>query len=107
MQQMSPVQVREWLDAAAAGKAATPFLREPWEFDTCHIAGSVSLPMHLVATRLAELERDVPMVVVCHHGGRSAQVGYFLEQQGFGQIINLQGGVAAWAMQVDPAMPTY
>ena len=56
MQQMSPVQVREWLDAAAAGKAATPFLldvREPWEFDTCHIAGSVSLPMHLVATRLA------------------------------------------------------
>jgi rhodanese-related sulfurtransferase len=46
-------------------------------------------------------------VVICHHGARSYQVCMFLEQQGFGKLYNLHGGVAAWAQQVDPAMPTY
>ena len=41
------------------------------------------------------------------HGMRSAQVAMYLQQQGFGKLFNLGGGVAAWAAQVDPAMPTY
>ncbi len=45
--------------------------------------------------------------MICHHGARSFQAGMFLEQMGFGSIINLQGGVAAWARDVDPTMPTY
>lgn len=110
MQQLGPVQVKEWLDAAQAGGAEAPLLldvREPWEFDICRIDGAQLMPMRSVPARLEELPRDRPIVVVCHHGGRSAQVGYFLEQQGFSQITNLQGGVAAWAGLVDPAMPTY
>jgi rhodanese-related sulfurtransferase len=45
--------------------------------------------------------------MICHHGARSFQVGMFLEQQGFTSVINLHGGVAAWARDVDPTMPTY
>ncbi|MGC8165165.1 rhodanese-like domain-containing protein [Salmonella enterica] len=47
------------------------------------------------------------MVCICHHGGRSMQVAAFLERQGFTKVINLSGGVHAWAAQVDPSMPTY
>jgi len=47
------------------------------------------------------------VVVICHHGGRSMQVGMFLEAQGFHDVINLSGGVAEWARSVDPTMPTY
>jgi rhodanese-related sulfurtransferase len=53
------------------------------------------------------LKRDEDIVMVCHHGARSFQAGMFLEQMGFSSITNLQGGVAAWARDVDPAMPTY
>jgi rhodanese-related sulfurtransferase len=56
---------------------------------------------------LAELDADAPLVCICHHGGRSLQVAAFLEQHGFSQVSNLTGGVHAWALQVDSAMPTY
>ncbi|MCB1931185.1 MAG: sulfurtransferase, partial [Candidatus Accumulibacter sp.] len=50
---------------------------------------------------------DADVVVICHHGVRSRQVGNFLEHQGFSSIYNLVGGVDAWANDVDPAMCKY
>jgi rhodanese-related sulfurtransferase len=47
------------------------------------------------------------IVCICHHGGSSMQVANFLERAGFAQMINLTGGVHAWAQQVDTNMPTY
>lgn len=87
-----------------------PFLldvREPWEYETCHISQAQLIPMHSVPLRLEELDRDAEIVCVCHHGGRSMQIAHFLERNGFNQIINLTGGVHAWALQVDSSMPTY
>jgi rhodanese-related sulfurtransferase len=82
-------------------------VREPWEFAICRIDGAQLLPMgHLVAS-LDQLERDRETVVICHHGIRSQQVAYFLDQQGFSRIVNLVGGVAAWALDVDREMATY
>ena len=69
--------------------------------------GSQPLPMRAVPARHPELKRDADIVIVCHHGARSYQVAMFLEQQGFGCIHNLYGGLAAWARDVDPTMPTY
>jgi rhodanese-related sulfurtransferase len=63
--------------------------------------------MRALPARTMELARDAEIVMICHHGARSFQAGLFLEQQGFAKVINLQGGVAAWARDVDPAMPTY
>lgn len=82
-------------------------VREPWEYDTCHIAGSQLVPMREIPAVAGELDPEREIVVICHHGIRSRQVCYYLAQQGFTRLINLAGGVAAWADQVDPTMPRY
>lgn len=82
-------------------------VRELWEFDKARIEGSVLVPMRSVPDRAAELDPDRETVVICHHGIRSRMVGRYLESQGFSNIINLSGGVASWAADVDPQMATY
>jgi rhodanese-related sulfurtransferase len=82
-------------------------VRENWEFEICHIEGSTQIPMHLIPIRVGELEDDQDIVCVCHHGARSMQVAAFLERNGFSNVTNLTGGIHAWAVQVDPAMPKY
>jgi rhodanese-related sulfurtransferase len=82
-------------------------VREPWEFEICHLEGALPMPMASVPARVGELDPAREIVVICHHGGRSAQVGMFLERQGFARVINLAGGVAEWAARVDPAMAQY
>lgn len=107
---MQSVSASELAASLAKGDHGTPLLldvREPWEFQICHIDGSVSMPMNTIPDRLAELDADRPIVCICHHGVRSMDVGVFLERRGFSQVINLSGGVHAWATQVDRQMPTY
>ncbi len=82
-------------------------VRENWEFATCQIPGSVQIPMALVPIRISELDDDREIVCICHHGARSMQVAAFLERNGFTDVTNLTGGIHAWAVQVDRAMPTY
>lgn len=82
-------------------------VREPWEYQTCHIEGATLIPMQTIPARLQELDEETEIVCICHHGMRSMQVAAFLERNGFTRITNLTGGVHAWAVQVDPAMPTY
>ncbi|MBI3523097.1 MAG: sulfurtransferase [Betaproteobacteria bacterium] len=110
MQQISAPQLNQWLNESLSGTRPKPQLldvREPWELDVCRIADARSMPMRSVPARYLELDRDSEIVVICHHGVRSYQVAMFLEQQGFTKVLNLHGGVAAWAQQVDTAMPTY
>lgn len=107
MQQITASQLKSWLDDPARGKPVLLDVREPWELGVCKIAGAESMPMRSIPARFPELKRDAETVVICHHGARSFQVGLFLEQQGFTGIVNLYGGVAAWARDVDPSMPTY
>ena len=82
-------------------------VREPHEFHFCHIDGSVNRPMGQVFLNPGDYQTEQEIVVICHHGIRSAQVANFLESHGFQDIVNLDGGVAAWAAEVDPSMPTY
>lgn len=87
-----------------------PFLldvREPWEFATCRLDASQSIPMRDVPARIDEIDLDAPIVCICHHGARSMQVAAFLAARGAREVHNLTGGVAAWAQQVDPSFPTY
>jgi rhodanese-related sulfurtransferase len=98
-------------DAAALLAGPTPPLlldvREPWEIETAAVAGAVCIPMGQVQARLGELDKDRPILVMCHHGRRSAQVGMLLERSGFREVINLAGGIEAWSDQVDPGIPRY
>lgn len=82
-------------------------VREVWEFNTASIRGSVLIPMGEVASRVAEIDNEADVIVICHHGGRSMQVAAFLEREGFSRVHNLTGGVDAWARTIDPLMPTY
>lgn len=107
MEQLSCPQLKAWLDDASRAKPLLLDVREPQEFAHCRIEGAVSMPMNSIPSRLPELDSEADIVVICHHGMRSMQVAVFLQQQGFSKLYNLGGGVAAWAAQVDPAMPTY
>ena len=107
MQTISATELALWLADSAKPAPLLLDVREPWEHETCHISGVVLMTMHDVPARFNELDADRPIVCVCHHGARSMQVANFLERQGFSQVINLSGGVHAWATQVDPQMPTY
>ena len=107
MTNLAPAQLAAWLGDTARAKPVLLDVREPWEFQTCHIAQSQHMPMAQVPARFSELDREAETVVICHHGGRSMQVGFFLEKQGFKHVHNLAGGVDAWARSVDPAMPKY
>lgn len=106
MREFSAKELRDYLENAPD----QPFLldvREPWEFDRARIDGSTLVPMRSVPEQLATLDPQQETVVICHHGIRSRMVGRYLESQGFSNIINLSGGVAAWARDVDVEMPTY
>jgi rhodanese-related sulfurtransferase len=107
MQHLSAPELAQWLADDARPRPLLLDVREPWEFQTCHIDGAAAMPMRTVPARLAELDPDLPVVCICHHGARSMQVAGFLEQNGFSDVSNLTGGVHAWALQVDPKMPTY
>ena len=95
---------------AAHLQTAEPMLvdvREPWEFDICHIEGSVNIPMGQIVHAIDELDNAAEKIVICHHGVRSQQVIYYLEQQSIENLVNLDGGVDAWARQVDRDMAVY
>ena len=97
-------------ELAAHLEQASPLLldvREPWEFEICHIEGSNNLPMGQIPQRADELPEDGEIVVICHHGIRSAQVIRYLQPQTDARLINLNGGVDAWAREVDHDMPVY
>ncbi|MDX9994721.1 MAG: rhodanese-like domain-containing protein [Rhodocyclaceae bacterium] len=107
MKQLTAPQLKEWLDDAHRAPPLLLDVREPWEFDVCRLPNAKLMPMRSIPARYLELQRDAEIVVVCHHGARSYQVAMFLEHQGFGNVINLYGGMAAWSRDVDPATPTY
>lgn len=86
-------------------------VREPWEFALASIRieglRTLHIPMNEIPGRLDELDASQPVVCICHHGMRSAQVVAFLERQGFDAAYNLAGGIDAWSEQVDAAVPRY
>ena len=95
---------------AAHLQTAKPLLldvREPWEFEVCHINGSINIPMGQIPRQLAQLKSTDEIIVICHHGIRSQNVITFLQQHSVGELINLDGGVDAWAREVDLDMPLY
>jgi adenylyltransferase/sulfurtransferase len=83
--------------------------READEHATVRIAQATLLPMSELAARLGELEphRRRPIVVHCHHGGRSLRVTKWLRQQGFANVQNMAGGIDRWAIEIDPTLPRY
>ena len=105
--QVTPGELKAWLDDAARPDPFLLDVRESWEVAICQIDGSKSLPMGELISRWPDLDPEQPTVVICHHGMRSLQVVHFLTRSGFKATVNLRGGVAAWADEVEPSMARY
>ncbi|MDA8390075.1 MAG: rhodanese-like domain-containing protein [Gammaproteobacteria bacterium] len=82
-------------------------VREPWERNLCALPDSLHAPMQQVPMAMNSLDPHAEVVVYCHSGVRSFHVGRFLEHNGFAKVVNLRGGIDAWAREVDPGMPRY
>jgi len=82
-------------------------LREEWELQKAALPDVRHLPMSQILSRVGELDPKQPIICMCHHGGRSTQVGLWLETLGFTDVSNLTGGIEAWSLQVDDAVPRY
>lgn len=100
------VEATEAARRVRAGEAILLDVREPYELQRARVAGAVHIPMRQVPARLAELPRDKPVLVMCHHGGRSQAVADWLVGNGF-NAANLAGGIDAWADEVDASIPKY
>ena len=82
-------------------------IREVYELTVCSIEGSIDIPMNSLPENINKLPNDEPLVVMCHIGGRSAQVVNWLFQNGYKNALNLEGGIAAWAQMIDTNMVQY
>jgi rhodanese-related sulfurtransferase len=84
-------------------------VREPQEVETAAIEGAHWIPLGQIEARIGELipAKDRPLVVYCHHGNRSQKAVRLLRERGFSRAENLDGGIEAWSLTVDPSIPRY
>jgi rhodanese-related sulfurtransferase len=105
---MTPVEfVDRWPDHWNASEVVLLDVREPHEISLASVEGSLWIPMGQIPSRLDEIDRGKTIVVMCHGGVRSLQVAVFLSQRGFGNVVNLDGGIDAWSRNIDPKIPRY
>ncbi|MEM1121323.1 MAG: molybdopterin-synthase adenylyltransferase MoeB [Bacteroidota bacterium] len=82
-------------------------VREAYEYDICHLDGEL-VPLHTILNYKDQIATDKPVVIQCRSGVRSANAIKVLQSQfGFDNLWNLEGGILAWAREIDPTMPTY
>ena len=110
--QVRPGELNAWLTQVQGPYA--PLLldvREPHELATASVGPGdyefTAMPMNSVPQRLAELDPERPVACLCHHGARSMQVASFLAARGFAQVANIAGGIDAWSIERDLAIPRY
>jgi rhodanese-related sulfurtransferase len=83
--------------------------REQQEYDLVKISAAKLIPMSEFPVRVSELEphRASPIIIHCHHGGRSAQVAMWLRGQGFNTAQSMAGGIDEWATEIESGLPRY
>jgi rhodanese-related sulfurtransferase len=82
-------------------------IREEYEWRICRIEGAELLPLSDIQAWWRELDPNEELVIYCHRGNRSAALCRALAVEGFQRLVNLEGGLEAWADDVDPTMPRY
>ncbi|MFA6959556.1 MAG: rhodanese-like domain-containing protein [Opitutaceae bacterium] len=82
-------------------------VREPDEVATCCIAGTEHIPMRQIPNQLDRLPKDKHLLIHCHHGGRSMKVTQFLRANGYDAVSNVEGGIDAWSLVIDPTVARY
>ena len=91
-------------------KSETPYqlidIREDFEVENVNIGG-LWIPMGNIPMEIQQIRKDIPVIIHCKSGVRSANITKYLEIQGFDNVSNLQGGIFAWIDQIDPSLSKY
>lgn len=108
--QISPSDFKAWL-ATQSTTVTMLDVREEWELATASVKvdgfAFKHIPMNDTPLRMTELDANAPIACLCHHGARSQRVAQYLMQNGFTNVNNIAGGIAAWAQTVDHSVPQY
>ena len=106
--ELTPTEFCARWSAAERGKSVVLLdVREHAELEAAAVTEARHIPMREIPGRIVELDRAVPLVVMCHSGGRSRRVAEFLLGNGFSNVFNLRGGIDAWSTEIDPQVPRY
>ena len=103
--EITPREVRELL--LRDDKVLFVDVREPWEYETAHIEGSVLIPLGEIPSNLARLENAEKVVFFCHHGMRSLDAAAWLRSQGVEVAKSMTGGIERWSAEIDSSVPRY
>ncbi len=108
--QVRPAGLAAWLQAQPR-PALVLDVREPDELQIASVRADgfelAAIPMNDIPARLAELDPERPVAVLCHRGGRSQRVAMYLASNGFATVANIAGGIDAWSLERDGAVPRY
>ena len=109
--QIRPAELSAWLEQHAHEQPVVLDVRDPVEWAAARVQPEgfelVHIPMDQLPARLGELDPDRPLACLCHHGVRSQRVAMFLVHNGFGQVVNIAGGIDAWSAQRDTGVAQY
>ncbi len=81
-------------------------VREPFEYEVSNLNG-LNIPLSGILIEADKVSKDKPVIIQCRSGKRSAQAVMLLEQQGYTNLANLQGGILAWKAEIDPELDVY
>ena len=79
-------------------------VREQDEWDLAHIQGAHLKPLSVLETEYQDIPKDRTVYCYCKMGGRSASAAAFLRSKGYPHVVNVMGGIQAWAREIDPSM---
>lgn len=105
IQNLNPVQIKEILESDE--KIRLIDVREEWEYQIAKIPGSELMPLSRFIQYVPLLDPNEKIIVYCHRGVRSLNACYYLTNVGFKSIINLNGGIDAWANEIDGNISKY
>jgi rhodanese-related sulfurtransferase len=104
MQEITVQELKEKLDSGEDFQLID--VREDFEYETSNIGGLL-IPLGGIMIEADKVSKDKPVVVMCRSGKRSAAAIMQLEQLGYTNLSNLQGGILAWAAEIDPDLSVY
>jgi adenylyltransferase/sulfurtransferase len=103
---ITPTELKDRLDRGEKFRLID--VREADEWAVARLPQAELIPLSQFQQRAAaELSPDETLILYCHHGLRSGRAQGYLKAQGYANVLNLTGGIDAWALQVDPAMKRY
>jgi rhodanese-related sulfurtransferase len=104
---MRNLTAKEVQAAAQAGTSTLLDVRTDEELAIASLPEAIHIPLAELPQRLDELDRNRPIIAICHHGVRSEMAGRMLERGGFADVAHLVGGIDAWSLDIDPEVPRY